>query len=114
MKDKLNKPRAFLSYSSQDLAFIERIESDLRSCQIESWLDRTQIRDGRPWLDAIFEEGIPTCDVIIAYFTENSLSSGMVAKEVDAAFIGQLRDNGISFLPYINQSEIRSQLRLDI
>lgn len=114
MKDKVNKPRAFLSYSSQDLAFIEKIESDLRTCKIDSWRDRTDIRDGHPWLESIFEEGLPTCDVIIAYFTENSLHSGMVTKEVDAAQIRQLEDSGISFLPYVNKSEIRSKLRLDI
>jgi hypothetical protein len=38
----------------------------------------------------------------------------MVAKEVDAAQIRQLKDSGISFLPYISQSEMRSKLRLDI
>jgi hypothetical protein len=114
MKERVNKPRAFLSYSSQDVPFIERIETDFRRCQIEPWRDRTDIRDGQPWLESIFEEGLPTCDVIIAYFTEHSLNSGMVAKEVDAAQLRQLKDNGISFLPYVSQSEIRGKLRLDI
>lgn len=114
MKERVNKPRAFLSYSSQDLPFIERIEADLRRCQIETWRDRTEIRDGQAWQEAIFEDGLPTCDVIIAYFTESSLNSGMVAKEVDAAQIRQLKDNGISFLPYVSESNTRGKLRLDI
>jgi hypothetical protein len=114
MKERVNKPRAFLSYSSQDLSFIERIESDLRKCKIDTWRDRTEIRDGQPWLESIFEEGLPTCDVIIAYFTYSAVSSGMVAKEVDAAQIRQLKDSGVTFLPYVNNSEIRDELRLDI
>jgi len=114
MKERVNKPRAFLSYASEDEALIERVEHDLRNCQIEPWRDRREIRDGRPWLESIFEEGLPTCDVIIAYFTENSLSSGMVAKEVDAAQIRQLADSGISFLPYVNRSETRGQMRIDL
>ncbi len=114
MKERVNKPRAFFSYSSQDLHFIERIEKDLRKCQIEIWRDRTEIRDGQPWQDAIFEDGLPTCDVIIVYFTDSSLSSGMVAKEVDAAQIRHLKDSGISFLPYVRQSETRKKLRLDL
>jgi len=85
MKEKINKPRAFISYSSLDSSFVQKIESGLRGCQIEPWRDRTEIRDGRPWLDSIFEEGLPTCDVIIAYFTSNSLNSDMVTREVDAA-----------------------------
>ena len=81
MKERVNKPRAFLSYSSQDLPFIERIDSDLRKCHIDTWRDLTEIRDGEPWQEAIFEDGLPTCDVIIAYFTDISLNSSMVARE---------------------------------
>ena len=114
MREKVNKPRAFLSYASRDRAFIEKIETDLRTCQIDTWRDSKDIRDGQPWMESIFEEGLPTCDVIVAYFTENSLSSDMVAKEVDAAQIRQLKDSGVSFLPYVRNSEIRTNLRLDI
>ena len=114
MRERVNKPRAFLSHSSSDAAFIERIERGLRNCQVDSWRDQNEIRDGRRWQQVIFEEGIPTCDVIIAYFTENALTSDMVAKEVDAAQLRQLQDNGIAFLPYVNGPEIRSKLRLDI
>jgi hypothetical protein len=114
MRERVNKPRAFLSHSSLDVPFIERIENDLRKCQIESWRDRNEIRDGQRWQHVIFEEGLPTCDVIIGYFTDNALTSDMVAKEVDAAQLRQLQDNGIAFLPYVNKEEIRSKLRLDI
>jgi len=114
MKERVNKPRAFLSYSNQDSEFVEKIQTDLRNCQIETWRDRTDIRDGQPWLESIFEDGLPTCDVIIAYFTPNTLNSGMVAKEVDAAQIRQLEDSGVRFLPYVNTTETRKKLRLDI
>src|SRR3989442_1349568 len=114
MKERVNKPRAFLSYAAQDLPFIEKIETELRRCQIETWRDRNDIRDGQPWQESIFEEGLPTCDVIIAYFTDSSPNSGMVAREVDAAQIRQLKDKGVSFLPYVNKSETRDKLRLDI
>lgn len=114
MIEQVNKPRAFLSHSSLDVAFVERIESDLRRCQIDTWRDRNEIRDGRRWQQVIFKEGIPTCDVIIGYFTENSLTSDMFAKEVDAAQLRQLQDSGIVFLPYVSNPEIRGQLRLDI
>jgi hypothetical protein len=114
MRERVNKPRAFLSHSSKDVAFVEKIENDLRKCQIECWRDRIEIRDGRRWQQVIFEEGIPTCDVIIALFTEKSLESHMVAKEVDAAQLRQLQDNGIAFLPYVSEDKVRDKLRLDI
>lgn len=114
MRERINKPRAFLSYANQDVAFVDKIQTDLQKCQIETWRDKTDIRDGQPWLEAIFEDGLPTCDVIIAYFSERALKSGMVTKEIDAAQIRQLEDSGISFLPYVNRSETRKKLRLDI
>ncbi|HEX8196082.1 MAG TPA: toll/interleukin-1 receptor domain-containing protein [Pyrinomonadaceae bacterium] len=114
MKQRINKPRVFLSHSRHDVEIIEKIENDFRRCQIESWRDQNDIRDGFSWQEAIFGEGIPTCDVIITYYTENSIASQMVRKEVDATFIRQLEDNGIRFLPYVDKDSTRSELRADV
>lgn len=114
MGARLNKPKVFLSHAKDDIAFIERLYNDLRKCQIEPWLDSEEIRHGKPWLDAIFEDGIPTCDSVLVYFTENSLNSAMVKKEIDSGLLQQLKENSISFLPYVNDAEIRQKLRSDI
>ncbi|OGW39511.1 MAG: hypothetical protein A2X58_03650 [Nitrospirae bacterium GWC2_56_14] len=114
MKHVLNKPRVFLSHSAKDKSFIDRLCGDLRKCQIDPWLDTEEIRDGKPWLKVIFEDGIPTCDAVLVYFTENSIISPMVAKEIDAALIQSLSACGISFLPYVEKAELRSSLRVDL
>ena len=59
MNERLNKPRIFLSHSKKDADLIKRLYDDLRQCQIDPWIDEMDIRPGKPWLDAIFEEGIP-------------------------------------------------------
>jgi hypothetical protein len=109
-----NRPRVFLSHSKADIGFIERIENDLRGCQIEPWLDSQEIRPGQPWLDAIFESGIPTCDCVLVYLTESSIESNMVKKEIDAGIVRKLRDSQIAFLPYVSRAEIRDKLRTDL
>lgn len=114
MRERINKPRVFLSHARKDVKFIERIEGDLRKCQIECWRDLNEIRDGESWQNAIFAEGLPICDVILTYYTENSVVSPMVSKEVDVALLRQLSDNGIGFLPYVNSEKTRNNLRLDI
>jgi hypothetical protein len=114
MQNRVNKPRVFLSHSSLDKSFIERLANDLRKCQIEPWLDTEEIRDGKPWLKVIFEDGIPTCDAVIIYLTENSIKSKMVAKELDATIVEQLGERGISVLPYVSKVELRGELRVDI
>jgi hypothetical protein len=109
-----NKPRVFLSHSKADIGFIERAGNDLRGCQIEPWLDSQEIRAGQPWLDAIFESGIPTCDCVFVYLTESSIDSTMVKKEIDAGIIRKLRDSQIAFLPYVSRAELRDKLRTDL
>jgi len=114
MESKLNKPRVFLSHSKKDEGFIGKLYNDLKKCQVDPWMDTEEIRDGRPWLKVIFEDGIPTCDVVLAYFTDNSVNSKMVGREIDAALVEQLSQKGISFLPYVNNEGLRARLRADI
>ena len=114
MEYTFNKPKVFLSHSKKDIEFIRRLDSDLRLCNIETWLDEVDIPHGKSWQDSIFEYGIPTCDAIIAYLTENSIESPVVKKEIDVALLQSLRDSNIAFLPYVNKNELRIKLRPDI
>ena len=114
MQNRLNKPRVFLSHSKLDKEFIDKLADDLRKCQIEPRRDTEEIRDGKPWLKVIFEEGIPTCDAVIVYLTENSLRSRMVEKELDATLVEELTESGIRILPYVLKAELRVQLRADV
>lgn len=114
MDIRFNKPRVFLSHSKADVEFIERLHADLKKCQIEPWLDSEEIRHGQPWLDAIFEGGIPACDAVLVYFTANSLASAMVKKEMDAAILRKLKDGQVAFLPYVSEASVRDDLRTDI
>lgn len=112
--DRLSKPRVFLSHSKEDVLFIERLHEDLRKCQIDPWLDSEDIRHGKPWLEAIFQDGIPTCDAVLVYLTPPSIESAMVKKELDAAILQQLQDKRVAFLPYVSEAATRSSLRADI
>lgn len=114
MKERVNKPRVFLSHSKKDRQFIHELSNDLRRCQIEPWLDEYEIRHGQPWLEAIFEDGLPTCDAIIAYMTKNSITSPVVRKEIDVGLLKKLKDNHIAFLPYVEKTELRDELRADL
>ncbi|HKR10906.1 MAG TPA: toll/interleukin-1 receptor domain-containing protein [Pyrinomonadaceae bacterium] len=114
MQNRFNKPRVFLSHARENKQFIRRIADDLRCCQIEPWLDEYEIRDGRPWLKMIFEDGIPTCDAVLVYFTKESLNSKMVERELDAAVVHQLSEGGVRLLPYVSEDSIRDQLRSDL
>ena len=114
MNSRINKPRVFLSHASKDKPFIERIARDLRRCHIEYWLDKEQIRVGRSWLKGIFQDGLPTCDAVFVYLTEDALRSKMVEKELDVASVQQLEQRGVALLPYVSNPDVRRQLRSDL
>lgn len=109
-----NRPRVFLSHSKSDEHFVSRLYNDLRECLIDPWYDSVDIRHGEPWLNAIFEGGIPTCDCVLVYLTEHSIESSMVKKEIDASLIQKLKDSRIGFLPYVSNASLRNKLRPDI
>lgn len=114
MKQIFNKPRVFLSHSKKDEVFIRRIYDDLQRCHIAPWLDVFEIRTGKPWLDQIFESGIPTCDSVLVYMTANSIGSPVVKKEIDASIVTQLSNQKMVFLPYVSEEQVRNELRADI
>ncbi len=111
---RLIKPLVFLSHSKGDAPFIKKLDADLRRCQIDTWLDEYEIRHGEPWLDEIFQNGMPACNAILVYLTDTSIDSNMVRKEMDAALIRKLKDTNVAFLPYVQNVSLRERLRADI
>ena len=114
MNQNYGIPKVFLSHSSLDKEFINKIFETMKKSQINPWLDTEEIRAGSPWMNVIFNEGIPKCDTVLVYFTENALGSKMVSKEVDTSLIQQMNDNKVNFLPFVETEAVRKKLRPDI
>jgi uncharacterized protein YjbI with pentapeptide repeats len=75
----------FISYSSKDGEFAERLHADLQSKNVRCWFDREDIKIGdriRPKID----EAIRLHDKLLLVLTENSMKSHWVEKEVETAF----------------------------
>jgi hypothetical protein len=110
----MSKPKVFLSHSKSDIEFINLIDADFRRCHIETWIDEIDIRHGDSWLQAIFEDGIAKNDFVFVLISPNSITSQMVATEIDAGIINQLQKRNVNFLPYITDATLRTRLRLDL
>lgn len=112
--NRISRPKVFLSHSAKDKLFIKMLSDNLQKAKIDFWLDEYEIRDGKPWMKMIFEDGLPSCQAIIVYFTDNSIDSKMVQKEIDSALLQELENNSIAFLPYVEHAALRNKLRVDI
>jgi hypothetical protein len=75
----------FISHSSRDKRFAERLADDLRAAGQEPWFDAWNIRSG----DHIVSElqgGLAAADYVVIVLTPAALTSGWVEQEWQAAY----------------------------
>jgi hypothetical protein len=89
MRSLVSKPidyySCFISYSSEDQAFAERLDADLQSKGVRCWYAPHDMKIGveiRPRID----ESIRVHDKLLLVVSESSLASTWVKKEVETAF----------------------------
>lgn len=73
----------FISHSSGDKgSFIEPLVNDLENCYINVWIDKRKILPGDNLRKSIFKDGLDKADVALIFFTQNSLKSSWVDREI--------------------------------
>jgi hypothetical protein len=73
----------FISHSSEDKeTLIEPIVADMERCYINVWLDKTKIVPGDNLRKSIFKDGLDKADVALIFFTQKSLKSSWVDREI--------------------------------
>ncbi len=73
----------FVSHSSEDKEIlIAPLVKDLEDCYINVWLDKKKIFPGDNLRKSIFRDGLDKADVALIFFTENSLKSSWVDREI--------------------------------
>ncbi len=88
-----NKPPAvFVSYASQDVASVERLQSSLGNAGLDVWFDKGRLGSGDPWWPVI-EQNIATCDVFVPVISANTnkRDEGIFIREWNRA-LERLRD----------------------
>ncbi|MBK8102622.1 MAG: toll/interleukin-1 receptor domain-containing protein [Cellvibrionales bacterium] len=78
-----NSVLVFVSHSSDDKeGYIEPIVQDLEDCFINIWIDKRNILPGDNLRKSIFRDGLDKADIALIFFTEQSLSSSWVDREI--------------------------------
>jgi len=73
----------FISHSSEDKEdYIEPIVNDLENCYINVWIDKRKIVPGDNLRKSILRDGLDKADVALIFFTEKSLKSSWVDREI--------------------------------
>lgn len=88
----------FISYSSKDQEFAERLHADLRSRNVRCWFAPEDLKIGDK-LRPAFDEAIRLHDKLMVLLSENSVSSEWVEKEVETAFEKERREKRTVLFP---------------
>jgi TIR domain len=88
----------FISYSSKDHSFAERLHADLQIRGVRCWFAPEDLKIGDRFRDRI-DESICLHDKLLLILSENSVSSQWVGDEVEAAFEREQRENRTVLFP---------------
>jgi len=95
----------FISYSSEDREFAERLYADLQQKHVRCWFAPEDMKIGdriRPKID----EAIRVHDKLLLVLTENSMESAWVEKEVETAFEKERRQGRTVLFPIRLDDEV--------
>jgi uncharacterized protein YjbI with pentapeptide repeats len=80
----------FISYSSQDGGFAQRLCSDLRASGVRAWAAPEDLRDK---FHASIDEARRRCEKLVMVLSEHSIDSAWVEKEIETAIEKEGRDD---------------------
>jgi hypothetical protein len=90
----------FLSHSSADKPFVYRLAQDLKSMGHQIWLDEWELRVGQHFISKM-DEGTRRADYVILVLTPESVSSGWVEREWNAAYRSEIDQDRLVVLPVL-------------
>ncbi|MFL6259209.1 MAG: toll/interleukin-1 receptor domain-containing protein [Thermoanaerobaculia bacterium] len=90
----------FLSYSSQDRDFAERLARDLVDYRLRVWWDRWEMRVGDS-LVAKIQEGIQSSSWLAVVLSPNSVESSWVKRELASAIVDEISADRVRVLPLL-------------
>lgn len=93
-------PTAFISYSPNDAAFVDRLAEDLVANGVGVWLERWEIRVGDSITDRI-QQGLVESDYLLVVLSPESVDSPWVREELNAARTQQLHSRHVVVLPVL-------------
>jgi len=85
-------PAVFVSYASQDVESVERLQNSLGTAGLDVWFDKGRLGSGDPWWPVI-EQNIASCDVFVPVISANTnkRDEGIFIREWNRA-LERLRD----------------------
>lgn len=92
--------KVFLSHSSKDKAFVDRLVADLAKHSIPVWYDKLDVRLGDS-IPGKINKGLAEAKYFAIVLTPSSVASRWVQEELNAALVRQIAESGTFLLPLL-------------
>lgn len=89
--------QVFISHSSADIRFVDRLVADLRAVDVPVWYDKLDLQVGDSFPDRI-NEGLSSARYFAFVMTPSAMNSRWVHEELDAALLEQTTAGGAFLL----------------
>lgn len=96
--------KVFISHSSMDHGFVLLLANRLKNELINVWIDDWELQVGDSIVQKI-NEGLKRCDFLIIVFSENSIKSEWVLRELNSTLMRQLTGKEVTILPILLEIE---------
>lgn len=94
------QPSLFLSYSSSDRKFAERLAAELNAVGVKVWIDQGELKLGDSLIDRI-REGIDQMDYLAVVISPAAVMSEWVKREVEIAMHQEIEGKRVKVLPLL-------------
>lgn len=92
--------KVFISHSSKDKVFAEKLSRDLLKLDLCVWLDKWEIKVGDSLISKI-SSGLSESDYLIIILSNNSVLSEWVSRELNYSLLEEINNSKVKVLPVI-------------
>ncbi len=90
----------FISYSSKDSAFVDRLSIELVKKRIRVWLDKWEMQPGDSLIDKI-QNGLSDSSLLLVVLSQNSIASEWCHKELNSGLMRELNEKKVIVIPIL-------------
>lgn len=90
----------FISYNHKDSKFVDKLSLALVQNNIKVWKDKWKVSVGDSFINKI-QEGIEGASFLCVVFSENSIRSDWVTREINAGLLREVEEKKIVILPIV-------------
>lgn len=90
----------FISYSTKDAGFVDKLSVELVKNRVQVWLDKWEMQPGDSLIDKI-QQGLMDSSYLLVVLSQNSVDSEWCKKELNSGLMRELKEKKVVVIPIL-------------